>query len=204
MKYLLPGILVMFLVIIVGAGAFILGKQTFNKSSDLTPTPTMTQNIPNQDNNLEVSPTESELKTVQAGGVLSFPKYTLNLPKGWSSEREQGENMDKLTLTKESYVVIINEGAFGGMGCLYPGDPPSEFAQTYTSFVEITTPEGLIFRRSGGELANNKRAWTLCQKGAEGSFGAPTEFGHISISGPAATNAGIIAEIDSIIASFKK
>jgi hypothetical protein len=202
MKYLLPGILVMFLVIIVGTGAFILGKKTINNSSNITPTPTISQQTDNIEET-KLSPTETPNKVVQAGGVLSFPKYTVTLPEGWTSEREQGENSDKLTLTKGSYVITINEGAFGGSGCLYPGDPPFEMAQTFTSFVEINNPNGFVFRRSGGEVSNGKRGWTLCQKGDE-AFGAPTIFGHVNITGPATTDAAILAEVDSIISSFKK
>jgi hypothetical protein len=204
MKYLLPGILVMFLVIIIGAGAFVLGKQTINNSSNLTPTPTTAQVSNENIEETKLSPTTSQTKEVQAGGVLSFPKYTVTLPEGWTSEREQGENMDKLTLTKENYVITINEAAFGGSGCLYPGDPPSEMAQTFTAFVEINTPNGFLFRRSGGEVSNGKRGWTLCQKTTGEFFGAPTMFGHVSISGPATTDAVILAEVDSIISSFKK
>jgi hypothetical protein len=206
MKFLLPGILVMFFVIVVGAGAFLLGKQAV-KPNTITPTPTIsesdTKNVDTSQNQ-DLTPTKTEEKTITAGGVLSFPKYTVSLPEGWASEREQGQDMDKLTLSKLGYKITISEGAFGGSGCLYPGDPPSEMAQTFTSFVEINNPNGFVFRRGGGELFNGQRGWTVCQKGSEGSFGAPTIFGHVNISGPATTNAEILAEIDSIFASIKK
>lgn len=204
MKYLLPGILVMFLIIIVGAGAFLLGKKTMQPTT-VTPTPTAfaTKNIDSSVTQT-ITPIKTQQKEVTAGGVLSFPKYTLLLPKGWTSEREQGQDMDKLTLTKLGYKITISEAAFGGGGCLYPGDSPSEMAQTFSSYVEINNPNGFVFRRGGGELSNGQRGWTVCQKGSEGSFGAPTMFGHVNITGPENTDATVLAEIDSIFASIKK
>lgn len=202
MKYLLPGILVMFLVIIVGAGAFLLGKQTLSpNTTTLSITPTV--QTPKSDSSKieDITPTQTQQKEVIAGGVLSFPKYTVLLPENWASEREQGQDMDKLTLTKLGYKITISEGAFGGSGCLYPGDPPSEMAQTFTSFVEINNPNGYIFRRS----TSGPNAYTICQKGTEGSFGAPTIFGHISFTTPGTPdkNGVIFPEADAILSSIK-
>ncbi len=204
MKYLLPGILVMFLVIIVGAGAFLLGKKAIEPSS-ITPTQTVSETKKIDSSQTQTAtPTKTQQKEITAGGVLSFPKYTILLPKGWTSEREQKQDMDKLTLTKSGYKITINEAAFGGGGCLYPGDPPSEMAQTFSSYVEINNPNGFVFRRGGGEFSNGQRGWTVCQKGTEGSFGTPTMFGHVNITGPENTDAAILAEIDSVFASIKK
>ena len=108
--------------------------------------------------------------------------------------------MDKLTLTKLGYKMTISEGAFGGSGCLYPGDPPQEMAQTFTSYVEITDPNGFIFRRS----STGAGGWTVCQKGSGGSFGAPTSFGHINIAEPSVSDSTVVGEIDQILASLKK
>lgn len=192
----------MFLVIIVGAGAFLLGKQTI-KPNTITPTPTISETN-NSDilKEQDLTPTEKENKTVEAGGVLSFPKYTVSLPEGWASEREQGQDMDKLTLSKLGYKITISEAAFGGGGCLYEGDPPSEMAQTFTSFVEINNPNGFVFRRG----MSSPNTYTICQKGTEGSFGAPTVFGHISFTTPGTPdkNVVIFPEADSILASLKK
>ena len=202
MKYFLPGILILILVIIIGAGAFYLGKQTV-KPQDITPTPTVFEKA---NTNAQATPTITktpvQTKTVAAGGVLSFPAYTLNIPLDWTSQREQGQDSDKLTLTKGGYKITISEAAFGGGGCLYPGDPPSEFAQTYSKFVQISNPNGFVFRR--GSSSDTDTGWTVCQKSSEGSFGAPTIFGHINITTPVNPSDEIMAEIDSIFASIKK
>lgn len=201
MKYVFPALTVILLIILVGAGAYFLGRQT-----KPTETPTNSSNVQTTPVNTTptLSPTTSQQKTVIAGGVLSFPKYQVTLPEGWVSEREQGQDMDKLTLTKLGYKITISEAAFGGGGCLYAGDPPSEMAQTYTAYTEINNPNGYIFRRSGGDVSGGQRWWTLCQRQNEGSFGTPTIFGHISISGPVTTDASIVAEIDSMFSSIKK
>lgn len=200
MKYLLPGISIILLVLVVGGAAYYFGKQS-TLAPSATPTPTVSKAA---NTNLKTTPTLTETpvktKTVAAGGVLSFPTYTLITPSDWNSQREQGEDSDKLTLTKGGYKIVISEGAFGGSGCLYPGDPPQEMGQTFTSYVEILNPNGFIFRRSSTGISG----WTVCQKGNEGSFGTPTIFGHISITAPSTPDTTIITEIDSILASIKK
>lgn len=202
MKYALPGIIVILLVIIVGMAAFYFGTKS-STNNQITPTPTESQvQNTNEPTTSEVTK-EIETKTVSAGGVLSFPKYLVSVPSDWTSQREQGENSDLLTLTKANYKITINEGAFGGSGCLFPGDPPSEFAQTYAKFVEIINPNGFVFRR--GSTSNADTGWAVCQKNtSDGSFGAPTQFGHISITTPVNPNVGVMSEIDTILASIKK
>lgn len=203
MKYALSGIIVILLVIIVGITAFYFGTRS-SSSNQPTPTPTLSQ-----EENSNAAPTTKEAseekttKSVSAGGVLSFPKYSLDIPLDWNSQREQGENSDLLTLTKGNYKIIISEGAFGGSGCLFPGDAPSEMAQTFSKFVEIINPNGFIFRR--GSTSDSDTGWTLCEKSTNASsFGAPTQFGHISITTPVNPSAAVMSEIDSIFASIKK
>lgn len=203
MKYALPGIIVILLVIIVGMAAFYFGttKSSINNQVTPTTTPSQVQNT-NEPTTSEITK-ETETKSVNAGGVLSFPKYSLSIPLDWTSQREQGDNSDLLTLTKDSYKITINEGAFGGSGCLFPGDPPSEFAQTYAKFVEIINSNGFVFRR--GSTSNADTGWAVCQKSAsDASFGAPTQFGHISITTPVNPSVSVMAEIDAILASIKK
>lgn len=205
MKYVFPVLTVILLIVLVGVSAYFLGKEKATPSqTSTTATPTPSNSGVTSAETPTAGPTEAPKKTVKAGGVLSFPNYQVSLPEGWTSERKQGQDMDTLTLTKSGYKIIITEAAFGGGGCLYPGDPPSEMAQTYTAYTEINNPNGYVFRRSGGDVSNGQRSWTVCQKNSEGSFGTPTIFGHTSVSGPVATDASIVAEIDSILASIKK
>ena len=202
MKSVFIGVIITLVVLGIGAGAFYLGQKTMpggktevlvnNNSEKITQAPTTEIITP--------TPIQIEKQTITAGGVLSFPTYTLTLPAGWTSQREQGQDMDKLTLTKMGYKITISEGAFGGSGCLYPGDPPQEMAQNFTSYVEISNPNGYVFRRS----STGSSGWTVCQKGSEGSFGGPTIFGHISITAPSTPDTTIVAEIDSILASLNK
>lgn len=204
MKYFFAALSGILLIIIVAGSAFYLGQKNASPSKETTtPTPTVFQTI-NEEN---TSPTPTlkapQTKTITAGGVLSFPTYTLELPEGWAYTREQGQDSDKLTLTKLNYKITISEAAFGGGGCLYPGDPPSEMAQSFTIFTEIINPNGYIFRRG----MSGPNTWTVCQKNTtDGSFGAPTMFGHISFVTPGTPdkNGIVFPEADSIFASLNK
>lgn len=206
MKYILPAVSIIILIVIVGVGAFYLGQRALNNNISPAPVPTTSQTNTNNQVTpiLTPTPTQSQVqtKTITAGGVLSFPTYTLKTPIDWNSQREQGQDSDKLTLTKNSYKIVISEAAFGGGGCIYPGGTPSEMAQTFSSFVEIINPNGFVFRRGATGSAGS---WTVCQKNTvDGSFGAPTIFGHTSITTPANADASVMAEIDGILASLKK
>lgn len=201
MKYLLGIISILILVLAIAGGAYYLGtKSNTNKTEMMTsvsPTPFVTAENP--------SPTSQAAKVVEAGGVLVFSKYSLELPDGWTSQREQGENMDKLTLSKLGYNLVLYQFAGGGGGCLYPGDEDLPMAQTFSSFVEVTNTNGFIFRR--GQNGSGPNSYTYCQKNnTDGSFGSPTSFGGISLTTPGTPdkNAIVFPEADSIVASLKK
>lgn len=205
MKYLLAAISILILVLVIAGGAFYLGQKNANQEKGMTisPTPTIFQTTTSVGTTSTPTPTIKIFKTVVAGGVLSFPTYQVQLPEGWASERVQGQDSDKLTLTKLNYKITITEAAFGGGGCLYPGDAPSEMAQTFTTFTEITNPNGFIFRRS----MSGPNTYTVCQKNTiDGSFGAPTIFGHISFETPGTPdkNGIVFPEVDAILASINK
>jgi uncharacterized protein (UPF0333 family) len=198
------GFLILAVIVLVGFLAYTLGAKTpastENSSATNTPSPTAFQAptaIPS------TLPTATPVKqSVSAGGVLSFSAYSIETPSDWTSQREQGQDNDKLTLTKSGYKIAIYEAAFGGGGCLYPGDAPSEMAQTFSSFVEINSLNGSVFRR--GETGT-PGSWTVCQKNTiDGSFGSPTSFGAISITTPVPAASEVMAEIDQILASIKK
>lgn len=202
MKYVLGLISILLLVIIIGAASFYFGTQSANNKAVMMTSPTPTVFVTAQSPTpTGTATTNTNVKTVQAGGVLVFSAYSLNTPDGWASQHQQGENMDTLTLTKGVYKIVFSQVAGGGGGCVYPGDPPAQFAQSFSSFVEITNPNGFVFRR--GPVDSNN--WTVCQKNtSDGSFGFPTNFGNVSITTPASVDSKIMSETDSILASIKK
>lgn len=166
------------------------------KASDSTPTQAVT-------------PTEAVvMKTIKGGGVkdVSFKSYTIETPPGWTDAHQTTDVSDKLTLTKNGYTLSIYQAAVGGGGCLYKGDAPHEMAQTFTDFADIMG-KSAQFRRSWNQDAdpNKPITYSVCQKNTtDGSYGSPTEFGAISATAANPSDAAILAEIDSIIASITK
>lgn len=141
---------------------------------------------------------------IQAGGKLVFVKYQLEVPEGWSSNKTSSyADQETLTLTSGGYEIVINEGASGGMVCMYPGDPESEiiFQTDYKYFKQLTTADGTLLRRGGD--AESSLAFTVCSKGEE-NYQAPTEYGHISVKFPANPTSVKITEVDEILSSLKK
>ena len=150
---------------------------------------------------------EKQLITI-TGGVaksagLSFDQYTLKASDEWKVTSENQTTMDeKLILTKGGYQISIFQAATGGALCLYEGDPDFEGPSSrFKFFKEIITLDSRTLRRSG-DL--NAIAFTVCQKYTDGSFGQPTNYGHISIKLPNDWNEEGLEEIDTIISSLKK
>lgn len=142
------------------------------------------------------------------GGVpksagLSYDQYSLQTSNEWVLKKEnQTVSDEKLYLTKDGYKISIFQGATGGALCLYSGDPDFEGPNSrFTYFKELTTKDGKTLRRSG-DL--NGLGFTICQKSTDGSFGQPTNYGHISIKLPTTWNQETLDEIDIIISSLKK
>lgn len=150
------------------------------------------------------TPTPEGKTIINAGGVLVFKAYSLEIPKGWESLKEGGPSgeieMDKLSLTKDGYKLSFYQAATGGAQCLYTGDAEVEGPSSkFTKFVEFTTQTGELLRKSSTDL----KGFTICEKQGVSGFGAPTSFGHISIALPAVTTPAMIAEIDEILSSLK-
>lgn len=170
-------------------------------NSIVTPTSTVSEGIKNP------TPTSTPLKTI-TGGVnksagLSFVPYQVKTPMDWVEERESQTPADeKLILKKGDYQISIFQAATGGVVCLYPGDPDFEGPSSrYESFFELQTRDGFLLRRSGNK---NGTGYSVCQKNSEGDFGAPTSYGHISLSLPINFDQNKLTEIDSIITSLQK
>lgn len=200
MKYLLGTISIILLLIIIAGGAFYFGQQSASQEREMTTTPTPTPFVTVEAPTPEVI--QEDVKTVKAGGVLALSAYTLTTPSDWTSQREQGEGMDKLTISKEGYKITIYQAAFGGGGCIYSGEPEAFFTK-YGNYVEIQNLNGLVFRRGQNE-STGKTSWTVCNKGTDGTYGTITPFGGITIQNPLTIDEEIMAEIDGILASLKK
>jgi len=190
--------LLLVIILLVGGVSYLAGK---NQLVKLPKVSTTQESSPSP----LASPTPTASKTVKGGGILSFPKYQMTVPSGWQDTREsQGEDNEKIILTKGSYQISITQGGFGGAVCLFPGDPDIDGPSArYDSYKEITTNSGDLFRRSwtGNELTS--QGFAICHKTQYG-WGAPTLYGHIAFITPAAKTRAMIDEMDSILSSLKK
>lgn len=207
MKYLLPAVSIILLILVVGGAAFYFGQKSTSIKN--TPITNPTENI-SPTTSVETNPTatptpSASTQSLSGGGILVFKAYTLVAPLDWIATKEKNDYMDNLILTKLNYKLTISQAAGGGGGCIYPGDKPAEMAQSFVSFVEITNPNGFVFRRGQNESGPN--TYTVCQKNtSDGSFGFPTNFGNITFTTPGTPdkNAIIFPEVDSILSSLSQ
>lgn len=150
------------------------------------------------------APSQRPVTLVTAGGVQSFPEYSVSVPNDWvpAHEHDETTGIDTLTLTNDGYEIKIYQAATGGSLCLYPGDAPFEGPSApYETYTAISGSEGLSFRRSGDEGGT---AFTICQMQEDGSFFAPTKFGHVNLTLPAGFDENMLAKMDGMIATLKK
>ena len=185
-------------------GGYYFGTQT----KKITKPEAITTEDTSETADLSNSPINEEQLITISGGVaksagLSFDQYTLKASDEWKVTRENQTTMDeKLILVKGGYQISIFQAATGGALCLYEGDPDFEGPSSrFKTFKELTTQDDRTLRRSGEE---NATAFTVCQKYSDGSFGQPTNYGHISIKLPNNWDENDLEEIDSILASLKK
>jgi hypothetical protein len=200
---------IMLVVIILTAlvyGGYYFGKKT---NSEAKPEAISTESETPIEIVFPASPSAvpQTLSTV-IGGVsksagLSFDQYSITTPEEWTAKKESQTVADeKLILTKGEYQINIFQAATGGAFCLYPGDADLEGpVSKFELFVSLTTKDNRTLRRSGNK---NENGFTVCQKGQDGGYQQPTNYGHISIKMPANYPPEILTEIDSIISSLKK
>ncbi len=197
--------------LLIGGGAYLgmsLNKNSNQNGMQTTPTPQASPTTVMQE-----SPTSSQTPVVNhplevlttAGGApgTSFTTYTINVPADWTPKEDKTSVSDKLTLTKGSSTLTITQAAMGGGGCLYPGDPASEMAQTFTDFADIKGVS-TTFRRSFNKGNDPTISYTICQKASDASYGSPTQFGAINVIAPSSTSTETLAQIDQMIASLTK
>ncbi|OGM08322.1 hypothetical protein A2Z67_01480 [Candidatus Woesebacteria bacterium RBG_13_36_22] len=200
MKNIIIIIVIVLLIAGVGVGFYLLGSKSINKGGAVTPTPqTFIEITPTF---TPPSPTQIPLKTVMAGGILSFPKYRLSLPSDWTDNLEKmGPDAEKLIVKKGSYSISITQGGFGGAACLFPGDPDIEGPSgRYDTFTDLQDKSGDILRRVGKSQGGG---FSICEKTQYG-WGAPTSYGHMSIAAPVSPDPQMLTEIDAIISSLTK
>jgi hypothetical protein len=223
MKFVIPSLVVL-VILLTGAVAYLAGTQNLSFTSFLKPSSSPSDitspppkactldgkvcedgsTVGRTGPNCEFAPCPSAkpTQTVKGGGILSFPKYELTLPADWTWAREvQGADNEKITLAKGEYGIAIAQGGFGGAMCLYPGDAEFEGpAGRYTTYVEITTKSGDKLRRSTPETG---KGFGLCHLTAYG-WGTPTLYGHIGLTTPSNPSAAMLKELDTVIASITK
>lgn len=199
--------LIVVIIVLVGALGYVAGRDGFVLNNPLSsPTPLASPLVISPTPTL---PTPSPLATpaptiqvIEAGGILSFPKYSVTIPLSWTFNKESNTaNDQKLTLKKGVTEITFMQGGVGGAMCLYPGDADVEGpAGRYSAFVELTTASGDKLRRSTPESGTGFALCSLSQYG----WGAPTVYGHISLKTAANPSNSELEEIDTILTSIKK
>ena len=199
MKYILGVLSVLILVVVIAGAAFYFGQRSTNQSKEMTTTPTPTAFVTQEV--LEETPVTENKVTVEAGGVLVFNAYTLQIPDDWAQGREKDQDLDRLTISNGSYNIKIFQAATGGAPCLYPGDADVEGPSSrFISFVEFNGASNNQFRRG---TTGPQNSMTVCEM-QSGNWGQPTSFGHISYQMPANPDENMIKIMDTIISSIKK
>ncbi len=209
-------VLVLLVIGLLAGGGYYLGKSGKLSFGSPAPAPeAATTTNPEAETSATPTPTatpSAKTKTVTAGlgadSGLSFTKYTIDVPEGWTPNHtytNEGTPLDTLTITNGAYQIKIFQAATGGAMCLYPGDADFEGPSSrYDTFVDLTTKDGVKLRRGGTIAASGaKRGFTVCQKGTE-MFGLPTGFGHTGYTTPLTPDEAMLKDMDAMIASLKK
>ena len=200
MKYIVP-VLIVIIIVLVAALSFTLGKKgtlSSGVSSQVSPTVTLAPTATS-------TPTPINTKKITGGGIYSLYKWELTVPSTWQEKREKdGVNSEKVILTKDSYEISITQGGFGGAACLYPGDADIEGPSArYEAYKEITTKSGDALRRSwtGDEMVS--KGFGICHKTQYG-WGTPTLYGHIAFITPTSKTKAMLDEMDAVLSSLTK
>lgn len=205
----LPFVLIfILLLILIPTGIFIYGKVAQKPAPNpspivlATPTPTPSSSASNS----------AGLKNYESKKLknISFSGYSLSYPNDWklSEERDETALTAKATLEKESYAIVIQQGAFDGGLCVYKdsdlptGGAPYSDKRKY-DFFDLKTGIGNL-RRDEEVGGSGEIGYAFCQENAtDGSFGSLTKVGAISFGGPAKWDPSILPQMDEVIKSIK-
>ncbi len=199
-------VLALLIVGCIGYAGYYIGTHNLLKKV----TPQTVQVSPTRDVN-QLSPTQSQLPTVSpttpptgkkvtAGMQTTFFKqYAVIVPPGWvdKHESDSAAKTDKLTITKNGYILTISQAAGGGGSCIFPGGSPQPMSQAFTSFIEISGASAQYRRGTSDGIS-----YTICEKRTE-SWGFPTSYGYITYIVPKLADQSVIKnEMDEMVASL--
>ncbi len=204
-------LLLIFALALVGGGYFLGKNNFFQKSAQVSPTPSVSTS-PTTAPTISVSaspsaspskaPSKTPSKSVEAGqaGAWVFIPYRIAVPMDWTVDHQSAKDVfDDLTITRGAYKIRIKQAGGEGLKCLYAGEPPEQFSQSYKTYVEFQSLDEQ-WRRSG---ETGGTGWTLCHKTPNG-WQFPSFYGYISYATPANANPDILKEMDSILSTITK
>ncbi len=194
---------VILLVILVGLGAYELGKSQTISPKGAMPHPSVMQvsaspTVAQQSPTATVAPVSTGKKVSAGIKNQFFSPYTITVPSGWVDVHTTNTANDTLTITKGQYTVTISQAAGGAGGCDFPGDTPEPMAQVFTSFAGITGTYAQFRRGTADNLT-----YTVCEQ-KSGGFAFPTSVGYITYKLPAPADKTILSEMDGMVASLTK
>lgn len=216
---------IILLIILVGSGAFLLGRNgTFSGQNPLSqntavtvspssqpavipsptvmPKPTASQVLPTG-----TATTSDSGTKVSAGGFGSFPKYTLIVSAGWQNEKTVNNFQDLLTISSGKYQIQINQTGMGNGECSYPGATPEPMSQQFTAFVPLAyNGDPTYYRRSKSQIPypNGEDQYAICQKNSSNSYSFVTKFGSVLYMAPTTPDQKTLLLMDQMVQSIQK
>lgn len=198
---------IVLVALLLAGGAYYLGSKRNTQTSAVPTqapsglaTPTTESQASNPTSTPTTSPSQTSSNTVSAGGNIGvFMPYKISVPSDWTTEHSgDGKILDKLTITKGSYTITVQQAGGGAGSCLYPGDQDQPMGQRFTQFTDFQSIDE-NFRRSG----DGSTAWTICHKTQNG-WSFPTLYGYITYTTPASADETILKQMDNIVSTIVK
>ena len=203
---------VMLLIIVLGSIAAVAYYYGMNRNGDVKDDKLV---IVTEDSNIDTTsdfrePTTAPVKKVQvAAGAVEHTKYTVSVPEDWTVTKDpsNSNDMDKLTLTKNGYTVVIYQANMGGsMYSFSDAKVDGPFAQEYSgTYSDFTGASEEKFRRIDSSSQNKpgEKNYGVLVFGSD-AYQTPTTFGGISYTTPISPTSDMLDEMDFIISSLKK
>jgi len=211
---ILGRVLVIVLALVAVAGvAFYYGTQKgadeASKKTELNIVTSET-NSPDTIDSTGTKVAKATVSTVQiSSGAANHTQYTVTVPSDWQATKDpsNSSDMDKLTLTKNGYTVVIYQANMGGsMYSFKDAKVDGPFAQEYSgTYSDFTGASGEKYRRIDSSSQNKpgEKSFGVLVFGVD-VYQTPTTFGGLSYTTPLSPGKDMLDEMDSIISSLKK